>query len=67
MTTAASDVARARSILDYARDHEQEMVAYLVELARLESPTDVPESQAPVQAVLADSLEGLGFAVRHRD
>lgn len=63
MVTDAA-VARAQEILNHARAHQDEMVAYLVALARLESPTDVPESQGPVQAMLTDSLDALGFRVR---
>jgi glutamate carboxypeptidase len=40
------------------------MVDLVVELASMESPTDVPESQRPVQRRLASALEERGFAVR---
>jgi glutamate carboxypeptidase len=41
------------------------MVGLLTELASLESPSDVKESQAPVQACLRRALEGRNFTVRH--
>ncbi len=64
MTPADTAVARAGALMEHARAHREEMVAYVVALARLESPTDVPESQRPVQDILAESLRGLGFKVR---
>ena len=48
-------------ILAEARKEEEAMVSFLMELASLESPSDVPESQLPVQALLTRSLEELGF------
>ncbi|MFC1575142.1 M20 family metallopeptidase, partial [Gemmatimonadota bacterium] len=51
-------------ILAEARKEEEAMVSFLMELASLESPSDVPESQLPVQALLTRSLEELGFRVR---
>jgi glutamate carboxypeptidase len=52
--------AALREYLDGRRDR---MVDLLVELASLESPTDVPESQAPVQAALMRALEERGMRV----
>jgi glutamate carboxypeptidase len=40
------------------------MVDLLVELASLESPTDVPETQLPIQTRLRAALEERGYAVR---
>jgi glutamate carboxypeptidase len=40
------------------------MVSLLMELASMETPTDDPESQRPIQEVLRRELEGLGFRVR---
>jgi glutamate carboxypeptidase len=40
------------------------MVDLLVELASLESPTDLPETQLPIQTRLRDALEERGYAVR---
>lgn len=52
-------------LLAWVREHRDDYVALVARLAALESPTDVPASQAPVQAVLAEALEELGFRVRH--
>jgi glutamate carboxypeptidase len=41
------------------------MVEMLVSLASVESPTDVPSTQAEVQRQLTESFEDLGFEVRH--
>ncbi len=43
---------------------KEELVSFLMELAGMESPSDVPESQKPVQDFLASALEELGFKVR---
>ncbi len=40
------------------------MVELLTSLASLESPSDVPASQEPVQAVFREALEEVGYAVR---
>lgn len=55
---------RARSILEYLESRRQAMVDRLVELAKLESPTDVPETQEAVQKRLTQWLEACGFGVR---
>lgn len=51
-------------IMDEARAMKEEMVSFLMELAGMESPSDVPERQGPVQDYLTDALEELGFRVR---
>lgn len=53
-----------RRLLEAARVRGEAMVGLLEELAALESPSDVPESQVPVQGRLAESLRRLGFHVR---
>ena len=59
--TEATELGRAlRRESHAARD---EFVGLLRELAELESPTDVPASQEPVQARFAAVLEDLGFSV----
>ncbi len=50
-------------ILNYLTAHRQEMIDFVAALARLESPTSRPETQAPVQDLLRESLEQLGFVV----
>jgi glutamate carboxypeptidase len=51
-------------IMAAAREKEEAMVSFLLELASMESPSDVPECQRPVQDFLADALQGLGFDVQ---
>lgn len=60
----SDDRRRAEALLEYLESRRDAMVASLVELASLESPTDVPETQQAVQRLLTEALEGLGFAVR---
>jgi glutamate carboxypeptidase len=55
---------RATALLEYLDGRREEMVDLLVALATLESPTDVPEAQVPVQAVLTRALEERGMRVR---
>jgi glutamate carboxypeptidase len=54
----------ARSTLEAVRGMRDEFVDFLSHLAGIESPTDRPETQAPVQEVLAGALEDLGFETR---
>ncbi|HET9949162.1 MAG TPA: M20 family metallopeptidase [Longimicrobiales bacterium] len=56
--------ARARALRDYLSGRRDAMVELLVGLTYLESPTDVPEAQHPVQERLAEALERCGYAVR---
>ncbi len=51
-------------LLRWARGHAEPMMAFLRALVEAESPTDVPSSQAAVQALVTDALEDLGFRVR---
>ena len=51
-------------ILELAEDEKEAMLSFLMELASLESPSDVPEAQVPVQTLLASALEELGYRVR---
>jgi len=55
---------RAQALLAYLETRKQAMVDALVELAELESPTDVPGTQAAVQRRLTDALERCGCTVR---
>lgn len=43
------------------------MVAYLRELVRRESPSDVPATQGPVFDMLATELEAAGYVVRRKE
>ena len=51
-------------ILAAAEEEKEAMLSFLMELASMESPSDVPESQVPVQDVPDGALEELGFEVR---
>ena len=54
----------AGATLSQVRGMRDEFVSFLSRLASLESPTDHPETQAPVQQLLASALEDLGYHVR---
>lgn len=60
----SADRARAAELLAALEEHKGRMVDMLVEVSSLESPTDVMESQMPVQRLLTEALEAQGFAVR---
>jgi glutamate carboxypeptidase len=47
-----------------AREEREAMVALLLDLAAMESPSDDPKSQEPVQARIAEELRELGFKPR---
>ncbi|MEX2465790.1 MAG: M20 family metallopeptidase [Gemmatimonadota bacterium] len=68
MTRSASDPEQkadeARAVLAHVRAMRDEFVEFLSRLANLESPTDNPETQAPVQALLGSALEDLGYETR---
>jgi glutamate carboxypeptidase len=55
---------RAGALLEYLSGRRQPMVDLLVELASLESPSDVAESQRAAQVRLGRALEERGFAAR---
>ncbi|MFC1661885.1 M20 family metallopeptidase [Gemmatimonadota bacterium] len=50
-------------ILTAARAEKEAMVDFLLELVRRESPSDVPESQGPVQELLTSAFQELGYQV----
>ncbi len=62
--TSLDDTA-ARRIATWVRDRQDEMTEFLRDIVLAESPTDVPESQLPVQKRLAEALEAVGLEVRH--
>jgi glutamate carboxypeptidase len=53
----------AHFVQDYLATHRDQMLAVLGALVRAESPTDVPEAQADVQAALARLLRTLDYRV----
>jgi glutamate carboxypeptidase len=50
-------------ILAAAAEEKEAMISFIMELASMESPSDVPESQIPVQEHLTEALEEIGFDV----
>jgi glutamate carboxypeptidase len=58
MTTLGEELLAA------AQEEKEAMLGLLMDLIRFESPSDMPESQGPIQARLAEELEALGFRVR---
>jgi len=54
----------AKAMLEHVRGMRDEFVHFLARLASLESPTDRPETQGPVQAEIGAFLNDLGFEVR---
>lgn len=61
--------SRGHQILNYLRDHQQDMVGFLETLVRAESPSSIPASQRQVRAILAEALRAENFktvAVRGR-
>jgi glutamate carboxypeptidase len=55
---------RAGALVEVLSERRDQMVEMLVAVASLESPTDVLESQEPVQRHFAEALRERGFAVR---
>lgn len=53
-----------KGLLGYLESAKTELVEAVSDLARIESPSRVPESQRGVQALLTGWLERLGFVVR---
>lgn len=67
LSRSATDERRTQqglATLARVRAMRDEFVGFLSDLAVIESPTDHPETQAAVQAVLADALRDLGYEVR---
>lgn len=63
---AEGHAVRPAVLLDWVRAHRAEMIAFLRALADMESPTDVPASQRPVQEFLTRALGDVGYRVtRH--
>lgn len=58
-------MGRTEPVLGYLREQRESMVAFLERLVRAESPTERPEAQREVLAILRGRLEELGFRVRH--
>lgn len=52
-------------IREHVAAHKAELIEFIERLALIESPTRDPASQVPVQALLRERLEAIGFRVRH--
>ena len=55
----------AGRIVEFLSDRGDAIVKLLTDLANLESPSLVPETQLPVQALVRGSLEEIGFECSH--
>jgi len=60
----SADSERAAAIVEVLSGRRDQMVEMLVAVASLESPTDVLESQEPVQRHFTEALQERGFSVR---
>lgn len=58
------DIDRAARTLTHVRGKRDEFVDFLSDLCRVESPTDHPETQREVHALLGPAFEDLGYDVR---
>lgn len=54
----------ARKTLEHIRGRRDAFIDFLSELCRIESPTDHPDTQSRVHAVLGPAFEDLGYDVR---
>jgi glutamate carboxypeptidase len=61
MSRVADDARRTR---ERVREMREEFVEFVARLCSVESPTDRPETQAGVHAILGPTLEDLGYEVR---
>lgn len=55
------DVRCADDVMRVVQEHRAGLVALLQALAEAESPSDVPEAQAPVFTLVAEALQPLGY------
>jgi glutamate carboxypeptidase len=56
------DVARLR---EHLQGREDELIGFIERIALMESPTRDADSQRPIQALLGERLEAIGYRVRH--
>ena len=59
-----ASLEQARTTLECVRGYRDEFVDFLSRLCAVESPTDHPQTQSGVHAILGPTLEELGFDVR---
>ncbi len=55
---------KSMPLLDYLHSQRDEMVQFLTELVKLESPSQDPAAQVPVQDLICDALAKLGYRIR---
>jgi len=63
--TTGLEVDQAEAVRTFLDERRDDMIAFLGNLVRAESPTDLPEAQADAQQILAGALRDLAFRVRH--
>ena len=54
----------SKEILKYLADQQDEMLRFLRQLVLVESPSSVPDSQAPILSMLFEALQDLDFNVQ---
>lgn len=64
MTSGAATLEEAHRLLEHVRSRRDEFVDFLSRLCEVESPTDHPDTQSDVHAILGPALEDLGYDVR---
>jgi glutamate carboxypeptidase len=64
VAATAAEAEEAARTLELVRSMHDEFVDFLSRLCSIESPTDHPETQTAVHAVLGPALEDLGYDVR---
>lgn len=64
-TVVAPSVEESLAIRERVRDMRQDFVDFLARLVAVESPTDEPATQRPVQAILREALAEIGFESRY--
>ena len=62
--SSAQSVDAAARTLTHVRGKRDEFVDFLSGLCRVESPTDHPETQSDVHALLGPAFEDLGYDVK---
>ena len=53
--------AIAKDILNYCKDNQEQMILFLKNLVKIETPSNDPSSQQPIIAVLCKEFEEMGF------
>ncbi len=56
---------QTKRLLDYIYSRQQEMLDFLQQLVKAESPSNIPESQQEIMNLLAKALQQRGYQVSH--